>query len=149
MSRNKEERYDPESLDGPEMHDQTLSDMLVPQLFREALERANINQSELARRTGLKKDAISRYANGRTPIPDSKLIIIAQALGAQPSQIVPKRKHLDGIPPRGPGDPDFIIRPSAQPGLVRLEIAANIELETATKIVGMMTKKKPHDEEDD
>lgn len=148
MTAEHQETYDPESFDGPEQHDQALSDILVPQLFREALERAGINQSELARRTGLTRDNISRYATGRTSIPDSKLILIAQALETQPSRIVPKRKNLDGIPPRGPDDPEFTIRPSRTPGLVRLEIAADIDLETATKIVAMVTKKKPYDEDD-
>lgn len=148
MTEEHQETYNPEDFDGPEQHDQALSDMLVPQLFREALEQSGINQSELARRTGLTRDNVSRYATGRTPIPDSKLIIIAQALGTQPSKIVPKRKNLDGIPPRGPDDPEFIIRPSREPGMVRLEIAAEIELETATKIVAMMTR-KTHNEEDD
>lgn len=147
MTVEYQETYDPESVNGPEQHDQALSDMLVPQLFREALERAGINQSELARRTGLTRDNISRYATGRTSIPDRKLILIAQALETQPSKIVPKRKNLDGLPPRGPADPEFTIRPSRTPGLVRLEIAADIELETATRIVAMMTEKKPHDEE--
>lgn len=49
MTAEHQETYDPESFDGPEQHDQALSDILVPQLFREALERAGINQSELAR----------------------------------------------------------------------------------------------------
>lgn len=149
MSHDQENHYDPELFDGPEQHDQALSDLLVPQLFREALEKAELTQSDLARRTGLKRDAISRYANGRTPIPDHKLIAIAQALGTQPSKIVPKRKNLDGIPPRGPEDPAFTIRPSPEPGMVRLEISADIELEVATKIVAMMNRKTPHDEEDD
>lgn len=148
MTDVNEESYSPEDYDGPEQNDQALSDLLVPQLFRKALDQAGINQSELARRSGLTREAISRYATGRTQIPDSKLLIIAQALGTQPSRIVPKRKSLDGIPPRGPDDPDFIIRPSAQPGLVRLEIAADIDLETATRIVAMMTRKTPHNEED-
>lgn len=108
---------------------------------------ASISPS-LPGRTGLTRDNISRYATGRTSIPDSKLILIAQALETQPSRIVPKRKNLDGIPPRGPDDPEFTIRPSRTPGLVRLEIAADIDLETATKIVAMVTKKKPYDEDD-
>ncbi|TDX21107.1 helix-turn-helix domain-containing protein [Rhodovulum visakhapatnamense] len=148
MTDANEESFNPEDYDGPEMNDQALSDLLVPELFRKALDRAGINQSELARRSGLTREAISRYATGRTPIPDAKLIVIAQALETQPSRIVPKRRNLDGIPPRGPDDPEFIIRPGSTPGLVRLEIAAEIELETATKIVAMMTKKKPHDEDD-
>lgn len=152
MNDQHEEIYAPEAFDRPEQHDQALSDLLVPQLLREALERADINQSELARRTRLTRDAISRYATGRTPIPDSKLLVIAEALGTQPSKIVPKRKALDGIPPRGPGDPDFTIRPSAtgRPGLVRLEISADLDIEIATRIVAMMTgKTTPNDEKDD
>ncbi|TDE34682.1 helix-turn-helix domain-containing protein [Antarcticimicrobium sediminis] len=147
MTNEHEEIYDPEVFDGPEQHDQVISDLLVPQLFRKALEEADINQSELARRTRLSRDAISRYATGRTRIPDSKLLIIAEALGTKPSRIVPKRKSLDGIPLRRPEDPDFTIRPAGKPGMVRLEISADIELEIATQIVAMMTKKIPRNEE--
>ncbi len=148
MNDHPEEAQNPETFDAPEQQGQALSDLLVPQLFREALKRADITQSELARRTGLNRDAISRYATGRTSIPDSKLLVIAEALGTRPSKIVPKRKALDGIPPRGPGDPEFTIRPSTKSGRVRLEITADLDLETATAIVAMMTRKPPRDDEE-
>jgi transcriptional regulator with XRE-family HTH domain len=148
MNDHPEEAQNPETFDTPEQQDQSLSDLLVPQLFREALKRADITQSELARRTGLNRDAISRYATGRTSIPDNKLLVIAEALGTRPSKIVPKRKALDGIPPRGPGDPEFTIRTSTKSGRVRLEITADLDLETATAIVAMMTRKPPRDDEE-
>lgn len=140
MNGDHEEFYQAADHDDPDLRDQALSDLLVPSLFRDALQKTGINQSELARRTGLTRDAISRYATGRTPVPDNKLLLIAQALGTKPSRIVPKRKALDGIPPRAPDDPDFSIRPSYRTGMVRLEISADVDLDVAVRIVALLTR---------
>lgn len=125
-------------------------DQPVPRLLRQAIAAAGITQSELARRAGITRDAVSRYCTGRTPIPDGKLVILADALGVRPSLIDPDRMALDGIPRRAVGGPEFMIRPSvdqAKRGLVRLEIAADVDIEVAARIVALMTRKLPADQE--
>lgn len=64
--------------------------------------------------------------------------------------IDPDRMALDGIPRRAVGGPEFMIRPSvdqAKRGLVRLEIAADVDIEVAARIVALMTRKLPADQE--
>ncbi|MGD9861613.1 MAG: helix-turn-helix domain-containing protein [Pseudodonghicola sp.] len=131
----------------PEDDNRPLADMLIPHRLRRAIDAAGLNQSELSRRTGISREAVSRYCTGRTPLPGPKLIMIADALGVQPSSIDPGRAALDVIPPRNDDDPEFIIRPVAdasKPGMVRLEIAADIDIELAAHIVALMTGKTPH-----
>jgi transcriptional regulator with XRE-family HTH domain len=134
----------------PEDGSDPLSDPPVPRLMRQAIAAAGTTQSELARRTGITRDAVSRYCTGRTPIPDGKLVIISDALGVRPSSINPDKTALDGIPSRGEGDPEFLIRPSVdhtRPGTVRLEIAADLDIEVAARIVALITKKMTGNDE--
>lgn len=123
--------------------DRSCSDVLVPERLRQAIRSSGLTQSELARRSGFSRDAVSRYCTGRTPIPDSKLVLLAHALDTRPSAIDPGKSTLDGIPAVPVGHPEFLIRPlrtsSGKPGLVRLEITTDLDIALAARIVALLT----------
>jgi len=57
----------------------------------DAIRDANMNQSELARRLGLTKDAVSSYVRGRCLPKNETLVTICSELGIEEDQLLPRR----------------------------------------------------------
>jgi transcriptional regulator with XRE-family HTH domain len=60
----------------------------------------DMNQSELARKVKMSKDAISTYTRGRSLPSQSSLLKLAKALGTEPGTLLPRR--YDTSPQSGP-----------------------------------------------
>ncbi len=94
------------------------------------LNRERWNGAELARRSGLGRDAISRYIRG-TAIPyRSSLEKIAAALNCQPDDLIPPAAH----------NPTKTILPetdmqSAEPGMAWVRVNKKLPWELALKIM--------------
>ncbi|WP_210528531.1 helix-turn-helix domain-containing protein [Rubellimicrobium arenae] len=106
--------------------------------------RSGLTQAELARRAGLQRDAFGRYLLGRTRPPPAKLVAIAKALGVRPADIDPERGDLEEVPPPEQGRVPFRITPAygGGRGRVFLEVAAEMDIADALRIVELMTKEK-------
>lgn len=61
------------------------------------LEERNLQQSEVAEASKLKRDAFGRYFHGKTKPPAKKLLAIAAALKVKPSDIDPDSVTLDEV----------------------------------------------------
>ena len=61
------------------------------------LEDRNLQQSEVAEASNLKRDAFGRYFHGKTKPPAKKLVAIAAALKVKPSDIDPDSVALDDV----------------------------------------------------
>ena len=57
----------------------------------DAIRDANMNQSDLARRLGLTKDAVSSYVRGRCLPKDETMVAICKELGIEEDQLLPRR----------------------------------------------------------
>lgn len=57
----------------------------------DAIRDANMNQSDLARRLGITKDAVSSYVRGRCLPKDETLIRICSELGISEESLLPRR----------------------------------------------------------
>lgn len=106
----------------------------------------NMNQSDLARRAGLSRDAISTYARGRSMPEPANLEKIAKALGCKPEDLL-----LPAM--SNPASPvDFPLAPPPQPeegvhletltdGNVLLILRARMPLTDAMAIIETYQKK--------
>jgi len=52
-------------------------------LLRPLLKRAGINQTELAKRTGISREMIVKYIAGKAPMPMDKAYVISQTLNCE------------------------------------------------------------------
>ncbi|MEL6463402.1 MAG: helix-turn-helix domain-containing protein [Pseudomonadota bacterium] len=88
------------------------------QRIQELTERSGLAQAELARRSGLTRDAFNRYHSGRTRPPD-KLLALADLFAVHPNDIDPDavtlRKRSDArsaepyrVGKASNGNPDFV-----------------------------------------
>ena len=57
----------------------------------DSIRDANMNQSDLARRLGLTKDAVSSYVRGRCLPKDETMVAICSELGIQEEDLLPRR----------------------------------------------------------
>jgi transcriptional regulator with XRE-family HTH domain len=57
----------------------------------DAIRDANMNQSDLARRLGVTKDAISSYVRGRCLPKDETMVAICSELGIKEEELLPRR----------------------------------------------------------
>ena len=98
-----------------------------------ALAKAGMNQSELARKIWVTRDAVSTYARQRSlPSPDV-LKKIGKALGVDPDDLLPSRSSYEE-------EPAFAIemRPN---GTVRLRVDLEVPMALGVEI---MAKLQPH-----
>lgn len=70
------------------------------ELLKQALEEKGVRQQELARRTGLSKDHISRILLGKVPFPKSRdtITVLARALDLDPLLFTEYRRQLQVLP---------------------------------------------------
>ncbi|MBW3243338.1 helix-turn-helix domain-containing protein [Epibacterium sp. DP7N7-1] len=120
----------------------TAPDGDIKERLHAAMTASGINQSELARRSGLTRENISRYMTGRTAIPDKKMVKLASVLGVSPSSIAPNRQDLDDLVIPGPVAPHFNMRPSGnfRSGKVHLELSAELDVAIALRVVELITQ---------
>lgn len=105
-------------------------------LYRLMLERG-WNQSELARNSGLTRDAISTYMTGKSLPTNQSVIQLAQALGVEPIEILPnivENAIEQDIP-------SLELRVSNnEPGKAWLRINRLVTMPAATAIVDILNK---------
>lgn len=94
-------------------------------------------QSELARLTGLPRDSISTYINGKSlPRPDS-LTKLAEALGVDEEFLLPNHTEAAILD----ANPEVSLRTApGQPGVAWLSVNRLVSLPTAVKIVDMLSR---------
>lgn len=98
---------------------------------------ADMNQSELARRVKMSKDAVSTYTRGRSLPSPASLAKIAQVLGCQPGELLPRR--YDTAPQVGPTHLLIVNEFEAE-----IRIQRVVRIETAMKIVEMLRQEDVH-----
>lgn len=105
-------------------------------LYQELVARG-WNQSELARRADLPRDAISTYIRGRSvPTPQS-LAKLAKALGKAPAELLPNHA-VDAV--KTDSSPSVEIKVSAaDPNKAWLRIDRLVSFETAVKIAAILS----------
>ncbi|UWR30960.1 helix-turn-helix domain-containing protein [Sulfitobacter sp. W002] len=111
---------------------------IFAQNLQRILEERNLQQSEVAEASGLKRDAFGRYYHGKTPPPAKKLIAIARALKVKPSDINPDATGLDDVEMTEiEGDPIYQMTPamSRRAGYLMLRINTELPAGMAVRIV--------------
>jgi len=104
--------------------------------LREAFLGMGINQSELARRADLPRDAISTYMRGRSFPTNENLAKLAKALGMNPAE-------LAGLPEKSPKDeagPAFAMKVSAMdPGKAWISVESLVSFAAAAEIAKIIS----------
>jgi transcriptional regulator with XRE-family HTH domain len=101
------------------------------------LEDRNLQQSEVAEASNLKRDAFGRYYHGKTKPPAKKLIAIAAALKVKPSDIDPGSVALDDVEhDAAQSAPAFQMTPaiSRRPGFLNLKLDVELPAGVAVRI---------------
>jgi transcriptional regulator with XRE-family HTH domain len=98
-----------------------------------ALAKAGMNQSELARRVGVTRDAISTYARQRSLPPPDVLKKMSKVLGVDADDLLPTRYSYEE-------EPAFAIemRPNGQ---VRLRVDLEVPIAVGVEVIA---KLQPH-----
>lgn len=104
-----------------------------------ALMRDNdLNQADLARKSGLTRDAISTYVRSRSMPEPGNLALLAKALNVQPSYFREDNLVLnadgDGLVPAKSLTRDRCEIKLQPDGTARIEIIANVPMENATRL---------------
>lgn len=110
------------------------TDELKREFSRRLLEKlasSDLNQSELARRVRVSKDAVSTYARGRSIPSDETLARIADELGCEPSDLLPRRFDSAGL--AAP-----LRMTMLEDGRMRIEVSAVVERDVALKIMELI-----------
>jgi transcriptional regulator with XRE-family HTH domain len=98
------------------------------------------NQSDLARHTGMARNNISVYVNGKSYPSESNLVKLAKALGVTPDELLPNRAEL-AI--RGETMPDLSLKASiGDPGRSWLTINRLVPTGLAARIIGMLENER-------
>jgi len=102
----------------------------------------NWNQSDLARASGLGRDAISTYIRGRSyPEPVSKKKL-ADALGVRPEDLDPPSGGINETAESG--SPLFELRQSStDPSKVHVYVNRVVTIGTAAKIIDLLKEEAP------
>jgi transcriptional regulator with XRE-family HTH domain len=98
----------------------------------ERLAASDMNQSELARRIRVSKDAVSTYARGRSIPNPQTLARMASVFGCEPADLLPARYDTAGM--ASPLKMHML-----QDGRVAIEVMATVSLETAMDIMKLLT----------
>jgi len=113
-----------------------MNDKEIRKEFSERLEvklaQSDMSQAELARITGLSKDAISTYIRERSLPGPQNLKKLAEALKCQPADLVPKNLTGRG---RSPATLTMIDTQTAH-----LKLEAEMPLEQATRILAILNE---------
>lgn len=72
----------------------TTLDEAVAQALREKMAGRQVSRAELARRAELHPGTVERYVAGTRPIPASRLIIFADAIGIETGELVKSAKEI-------------------------------------------------------
>ena len=120
------------------------SEELKAEFARRLLKRlaeVQMTQSDLARRIGVSKDAISTYARRRSLPAPPTLRRISTALGCKPEDLLPKRfDHAPEVPMETPLALEFI-----QGGKAILKVNLEVPSEVAIKMIAELKKFAPSD----
>lgn len=101
----------------------------------DAIRDNNMNQSDLARRLGLTKDAISSYVRGRCLPKDETMIAICDELGIDEADLLPRRYDTS------PANPQVkLVSVNDNPGNYLLTISMVCSLEDANKTIGLIRR---------
>ena len=102
------------------------------------------NQSDLARHTGMSRNNISVYINGRSYPSESNLVKLAKALGVTPDELLPNRAEF-AI--RGEANPDISMRASiGDPGHSWLIVNRLVSTGLAAKIMVMLENERSRED---
>lgn len=106
------------------------------------MNNSGLSQSEVARRAGITRDAMSRYCVGRTRPPTAKLEKIAKVLDVHPTDIDPVRLSRVQAPKRT-REP-FVMRPSEDrgDGYVRLIVDMDVSRGRISEVLRILNEEK-------
>jgi len=104
--------------------------LLFGKKLLDAIRDANMNQSDLARRLGITKDAVSSYVRGRCLPRDETLLAICSELGIEEEELLPRRYD------QSPGNPNLKLT-SVDDGSGDYFVSINVicTLEEANKLI--------------
>ena len=101
----------------------------------DAIRDNNMNQSDLARRLGLTKDAISSYVRGRCLPKDETMIAICAELGIDEVELLPRRYDTS------PANPQVkLVSVNDNSGNYFLTISIVCSLEEANKLISSIPR---------
>lgn len=101
----------------------------------DAIRDNNMNQSGLARRLGLTKDAVSSYVRGRCLPKDETMIAICNELGIKEEELLPRRYDTS------PANPQVkLVSVSDNSGNYFLTISIICNLEEANRIISAIPR---------
>ena len=101
----------------------------------DAIRDNNMNQSDLARRLGLTKDAISSYVRGRCLPKDETMIAICAELGIDEVELLPRRYDTS------PANPQVkLVSVNDNSGNYFLTISIVCNLEEANKLIASIPR---------
>lgn len=112
--------------------------------LQDLVARSGLRQAEIARRSGMQRDALGRYVRGLTRPPAVKLVALARVLGVAPEDIDPDRADLVGVELPNPVPPLYRLMParSHDPDRMLIEVTAEVDRATALAIVDLLVKSK-------
>ena len=102
----------------------------------DAIRDNNMNQSDLARRLGITKDAVSSYVRGRCLPSDETFIKICSELGVNEEELLPRRYDTS------PANPEVkLVSVDDNSGNYFLKIAVICNLEEANKLISYIPRR--------
>lgn len=116
---------------------------IYAQNLQRILRERNLQQSEVAEASGLKRDGFGRYFHGKTKPPAKKLIAIAAALKVKPSDIDPDSVSLDDVAAEYAADEyAYQMTPamSRRPGYLTLRVNVELPAGMAVRIAETIEK---------
>lgn len=113
----------------------TLRDEFAARL-RARLKDRNMNQTDLAKRIGMSKDAVSTYARGRSLPSGPKLEEIAAALETTPGELMP---HVHEPIMEGAGDPSLRAH---NDGTATMWMAVRLPLDVAVQVLNIINENR-------
>lgn len=121
---------------------------------RSLLNALGYSQSELARASGLRRDAISTYVRGKTWPDPKNLRKLANALGVTPNDLIPGMSEIKDLPIREQDTPFSQTRTTGhlsqpamrmeqvRPGMFRLWLDQTLPFDTVQKILALLNEEK-------
>lgn len=102
------------------------------------------HQSELARQSGVPRDAVSNYVRGRFAPSPKNLALLAEALNVEPSELFPNHTEM-AIDEE---NPSFEMKTSvATPGMAWVRVNRLVSTATAIKIADLLENDRAVDRE--